>query len=985
MPLRKRKEVYQTASEVSQLLRPLNRAQRQAVLHGEGPLLIIAGAGTGKTKVITHRIAHLIVSKKARPEEILAVTFTEKAANEMEERVDVLIPYSYSFVEIGTFNSFGEKILRNYALEIGYPPDFRLLDDVQQAVFFREHLFRFPLDYYRPLSEPTRHIQEILEVIRRLKQEGIKPEEYLNYAENPGEEAAEKSKAEIIKKHLELAKVYKQYQMLLRENGLIDFEDQVTLVVDLFRERPSVLEEVRNRYKYILVDEFQDTNFMQFELLKMLAEKHRNLTVVGDDDQSIFRFRGASLSNILNFKKIYSDARHIVLTKNYRSSQAILDTAYQLIQHNNPNRLEITENIDKRLKAVSRRSGKDIRLLSYDTSSHEADAVAQLIIEQRRRGQRWKDMAVLVRRNADADPYLKTFNLLGIPFRFTGSRGLYQQEEIKVITSFIKAITDFEASRELFYLSTSDVYQADAYDMARLAGYASRKHISLHDIFKAIARGKEIEGLSGLLSEKTVEIINKIFSDIESFASLAADKPAGVIVYSFLEKSGYLKSLVERMSIESEIKIKNIRLFFDKLKAFQGLTEDDSLFSFARYLDLLAEVGDNPATSEAELEEDAVSVLTVHKAKGLEFDTVFLVSLIEDRFPGSEFRERMVIPDVLLKEELPVRTNYLEEERRLFYVAMTRARKKLYLTWARDYGVKRLKKISPFVLEALDIPKLTDEIKKTSALEEIKRFGSQRLATEPEFQTLPAPAKPLNLSYGQIEDYLTCPLRYKYKYLLNIPVQPHHTVVFGQVLHNTIYRYLVHRLKGQPTTLAEILGWYEKAWLNEGYISREHEALRRRAGEQAIKDFFQQEEEQAQIPTFLEKPFRWQEKGIRIVGRWDRVDFERSGPVIIDYKTNSVRTQKEADRKAEKSLQLDIYALSFLKTQGLLPVEVRLYFLEPGLVGRTVKTKEHLERAQAKIIEAANGIRQQAFEARPDWHNCNYCDYKTICPFSYAY
>lgn len=962
-----------------ELLSPLNPAQRRAVLHGTGPLLIIAGAGTGKTKVITHRIARLIASKKARPEEILAVTFTEKAASEMEARVDVLVPYTYSFVEISTFNSFGERVLRDYALDLGYPPDFKLLDDVEQAIFFRENLFRFSLEYYRPLSYPTRHIQELLEAIRRLKQEDVRPEDYERYARGLAGRAAGEGEKETARKHAEVARVFGEYQALLKKEGLIDFEDQVTLVVDLFRSRPSVLQEFQRRYKYILVDEFQDTNYVQFELLQMLAALHRNLTVVGDDDQSIFRFRGASLSNILSFEGIYPEAKRVVLTRNYRSTQAILDASYQLIQHNNPGRLEAKDKVDKRLRAASPGSGKSLFMLQFDTLSHEADRVADLVLEKHAAGAAWSDAAVLVRRNADADAYLRAFNLKQIPFRFSGSRGLYQQEEIKILTAFIKSLTDFENSRELFYLALSDVYRAGSYDMTRIAGYAQKTNQSLHRVFKLIAEGrKPVE-----VSPGTEETVKRIFADLQFFVDLASAKNAGSVVYAFLERSGYLKSLVEALSLESEVRIKNIRLFFDKIKGFSDLTDNDSIHAFARYLDLLREVGDNPATSEADLDEDAVNVLTVHKAKGLEFGTVFMVGLAEDRFPGQERRERIPVPDAILKETLPGKENYLQEERRLFYVAMTRARQSLYLTWAKDFGVKRLKKVSPFVLEALDIPKMPDEVLRSSAIEELRRYALAEARPRAAAKTR-APAV-LPLSHAQVEDYLVCPLKYRFRHVMRVPVLAHHTLVFGRVLHATIHAYLLGRMKGKAMSEDEFIDEYGKNWVNEGFLSREHEELRKAAGERALRLFYRREEESGRVPAFLERSFRWQEGGIRFSGRFDRVDFEEQGPVIIDFKSTEATSQKEADRRTADSLQMDIYALSFLKTEGLMPAESRLYFLESGLVGHATKGEREFRRAAEKIRCAADGIRSGNFTATPDWQACNFCDFKTICPSSYAY
>jgi DNA helicase-2/ATP-dependent DNA helicase PcrA len=965
--------------EGSALVEGLNPAQRRAVLHGLGPLLIIAGAGTGKTKVITHRIARLIASKAARPDEILAVTFTEKAASEMEARVDVLVPYTSSFAEISTFNSFGERVLRDYALDVGYPPDFRLLADVDQAIFLRENLFRLPLDYYRPLAQPTRHIQELLEAVRRLKQEDVKAEDYVRYAEGLVARAAGEAETETARKHLEVARVYEAYQSLLRSQGLIDFEDQVTLVVELFRRRPAVLEELRRRYRYILVDEFQDTNYIQFELLKMLAAEHRNLTVVGDDDQSIFRFRGASLSNILGFQEVYPEAKRIVLTRNYRSTQPILDASYRLVRHNDPNRLEFKYKVDKRLKAAARGSGKCIRMLQFDTLNHEADAVAERVLEVRAGGADWRDIAVLVRRNADADPYLRAFNVKGIPFRFSGSRGLYQQEEIKVLLAFIRALTDFDNSRDLFYLALSDVYKAGPYDMTRIAGHAEKKNVTLHAVFKAIAEGASpVE-----ITRETEDAVKRVFANLMAFVDMSRSKNAGSVVYAFLEGSGYLKSLVSPMTLESEVRVKNVKLFFDKIRGFSDLVEDDSLRSFARYLDLLGEVGDNPATSEADLDEDAVSVLTVHKAKGLEFGTVFLTGLVEDRFPGRERRERIPVPDGLLKEALPGRENYLQEERRLFYVAMTRARRALYLTWARDHGLKRLKKVSPFVLEALDIPKMPEDVLKASVLEEIRRYALSE--GRPKAAAGVRPPGPLRLSHVQVEDYLVCPLKYRFRHVMRVPVLPHHALVVGRVLHATIRSYLSQRMKGKRPAEQDVIDEYLRNWVNEGFLSREHEELRKAAGERALRLFFRREEGSGSLPAFLERPFRWQEGGIRFSGRYDRVDYEDRGPVIIDFKSTEAASQKEADRRTADSLQMDVYALSFLKTEGFLPVETRLHFLESDLVGRAAKGEKELRRAAEKIREAAEGIRRGDFAARPDWHNCSYCEFKTICPSSYAY
>jgi len=962
-----------------ELLKGLNPDQKRAVRHGRGPLLIIAGAGTGKTRVITHRIAYLIASKMAKPEEILALTFTEKAANEMEERVDRLIPYGYSFVDISTFNSFGEKVLRNYSLDLGYPPDFRLLDDVEQAIFFQGNLFRLPLRYYRPLGSPTRHIQELLDAVKRLKQEEISPEGYLRYAQKVAGKAADEAGRELALKHLEMARVYQAYEELLKKEGKIDFEDQVKLVVGLFRKRPSVLREFQEKYKYILVDEFQDTNYIQFELLKLLAVRHRNLTVVGDDDQSIFRFRGASLSNILNFEKVYLKPKRIVLTSNYRSLQPILDSAYTLIQQNNPNRLEFQARVDKKLVSSFAEAGKSIHLLQFDTLSHEADRVAEIIREKWKEGTELGEMAILVRRNADADPFLRALNMNQVPFRFSGSRGLYAQEEVKNIVSFIRALTDFEDGRSLFFLARSEIYRMELYDLSVVSNYAQRRNLSLHGVFRSIADGSLILEIS----PESAERAKRIYEDLVHFIDLSNTQNAGQVVFAFLEKTGYIKSLVEAESLEAELKIKNIRLFFEKIRSFSELVKDDSIQGFSRHLDLLREVGDNPATAEAEVEEEAVNVLTVHKAKGLEFDAVFMVSLIADRFPGRERREKIPFPDQILKEKLPPEESYVQEERRLFYVGMTRAKRHLFLTWAKDYGLKRQKKVSPFVLEALDIPRFPEEVLRTSAIEEIKRYG--RPSTEDRIPPQFTVKDVITLSYFQVEDYVTCPLKYKFRHLLRVPVLPHHSLVFGRVLHTAIHSFLRKRLGGEKAGEKDLLKEYENLWVNEGFLSREHEELRKKAGREALRRFCRREEESGQTPSILEKSFKWQQEKIKFIGRWDRIDIRKGEAVIIDFKATEVKDQKEADKRTAESLQMDLYALSFCRTQDTPLRETRLHFLESGLIGRAKKGEKELGRAWERIKEAEQGIRNRDFPARPDFHSCFYCEYKTICPSTYAY
>ncbi len=376
------------------LLAGLNAEQTTAVTHTTGPLLIVAGAGTGKTTVITRKIAYLIEQGLAKPDEILALTFTDKAAGEMEERVDLLLPMGYHDLWISTFHSFGERILKAHGLDIGLPNDFKLVNDIQAWILLHNNFEKLNLNYYRPLGSPNRFIDSLLSHFSRCKDELISPSEYLKYSESlklkinlPNKKAkAAKVLLEApdeteIARIEELANAFSVYQKLLHDNDLLDFGDLINCTLELFKKRPQLLQRYQSKFKYIMVDEFQDTNFAQYQLVKLLAGGSSNLTVVGDDDQSIYKFRGASVSNILKFKEDFPKSREVTLVQNYRSSQNILDLAYNFIQTNNPDRLEVKLKIDKRLKAGAEKNEGVISVLEASDIGGEMDCVAKKIIE----------------------------------------------------------------------------------------------------------------------------------------------------------------------------------------------------------------------------------------------------------------------------------------------------------------------------------------------------------------------------------------------------------------------------------------------------------------------------------------------------------------------------------------------------------------------------------------------------------------------------
>ncbi|HEY7922416.1 MAG TPA: ATP-dependent helicase, partial [Vicinamibacteria bacterium] len=557
-----------TAEE--RILEGLNPAQREAVLHGEGPLLIIAGAGTGKTTVLTRRIAHLIATKRAKPEAILALTFTEKAAAEMAERVDQLIPWGYAETQIATFHAFGDSVLREWALEIGLDPQFRVLSQPEQVIFLRERLFRLPLDRFRPLGDPTRHLQALTTLVSRAKDEDVSPRQYREWAEARLAGATTEEERDFASSHRELADFYEAYQRLLGEAGLVDFGDQILRTLSLLRERKDALARLRARYAYILVDEFQDTNHAQLEMLGLIAGTTGNLTVVGDDDQAIYRWRGAAAANLLAFRRHYAGAREVVLTENYRSTQVILDAAARLVGYNNPHRLEASLGIDKRLRSP-RPSGVPVRHGAFDTVSAEADAVAAQVEERLAQGRRPRDFAILVRSNADADPFLRALNVRGVPHRFSGSRGLYAREEIRLLVSFLKVLANPDDSVALFYLAGSELYRLPETDLLRLNHYARRKTRPLLEVLRELPANEELASVSG----RARAAAERLIKDVERAAGEVPRRRTGEVLYGFLQWSGLLAKLAKEASAESEAKVRNIARFFDAVKAYGDVAEHD--------------------------------------------------------------------------------------------------------------------------------------------------------------------------------------------------------------------------------------------------------------------------------------------------------------------------------------------------------------------------------------------------------------------------
>lgn len=1357
-------------------LKQLNKEQRIAATHDQGPLLIVAGAGTGKTTVLINRLAYLVLEKKVKTDDILLLTFTEKATGELEERADKILPYGYVDLWINTFHSFSERVLRDFGLDIGLNPGFKLLSSTEQWVLVKKNLDRFNLDYYRPLGNPTKFISELLRHFSRLKDENISPAEYLKYAEEleaglPGDEDEEVQEKDRIK---ELANAYHAYNQLLLENNFLDFGDLIVYALRLFKERKNILKFYRDKFKYIMVDEFQDTNWAQYELVKMLAAPKNNLVVVGDDDQclpgdaliatrtgrkkikdiivgeevvsavgkgclsysrvahinktkkdalllkfttksgkkltvtdnhklfcftpgisdkryfyvylmfkqelgwrmgmtndlalrlrlersadmiiavgcyktleearyhevlfslkyniptscfqerggimdkkiwserlykeldvdagvrrlaqdlnidlahpsysleavnrgsklrlkihlemcyrkyhsqvakngflinpavqhqlsidtsdhlavlklermgfklhqsrsgkrlrlvsddlsylgkiarriekeiggfiepqmkigkvkekflkalivpaknilpgmflpvmtekgviyeqvisrqeskktgyvydleverthnfvangilvhnSIYKFRGASLSNIMQFKDDYPKADEIVLTENYRSRQAILDHAYQFIQNNNPNRLETKLKLNKNLVAKGEINKKKsasapVRFLNFESAHDELSFVARRMQELHAAGNNentvngeevnWSDFAILVRANDTAEAYVKELTRQNIPNQFMSWRGLYYKTIIIDILAFFRLLDNYHESSALFRVLNMEIFKVSHLDLVNINKAAARKVWSLYEALK------NISAISGI-SPESVKNINKLLALVEEFSKMAPTTATTKIFLRFAYDSGLLAGLDRDRDLEL---FSFLDQLYKKIKTMEETEPDLRLGDFLAAINLELEAGETGSLKLDFADSDVVKIMTVHGAKGLEFKYVFMVNLVDKKFPTIARSEKIAIPDALVREKLAASPDaHLEEERRLFYVAATRAKDELYLTGAKDYGGARAKKPSRFIAEmglASDIEPELSLSEKNEFLRDLHYLNARELTSKEKTleEKYPLPDK---FSFSQLAAYSTCPLQYKYAFILKVPASTDKaSLIFGRVLHNTLYNFLLPFLSERRILQGDLFAGLETAagkaakrkigeellsekrlmelyaefWQNDGYASKDEREKYKVKGRDALKKFLASyKNEPAREILFLEKKFSFKVGTDVIKGAIDRVDKLSDGTLeVVDYKTGKTKDKLEFKDKR----QLILYQLFLEEFLGIKVSALSYYYLESGEKRSFTATEKDITKLRTDVMAEIAAIKSRDFAPTPS-PMCQFCDFNSICEF----
>jgi len=991
----------------SDLLTELNSQQRKAVESTEGPILIIAGAGSGKTGVITKKIAYLVESGIPQ-ENILALTFTDKAAAEMLDRVNKLVGSTEDII-ITTFHSFCKELIEDNILELKMNSPLKVIEDTAQLVWFIKNIDSFNLEFIKVGFKPVTLVEELRKIISKFKDEFVTIEKLENYIENKSEEKLDLENYERLETLKDILKAYKFYEDYKAKNNLVDFGDMLTKIYELFKTRPTILKKYQERFKYILIDEFQDTNFIQLQIVNLIAGKHQNLTVVGDDDQSIYRFRGAYLTNISEFRQTYPSHQEIVLEQNYRSTKKILSVSNKLIS-NKPDRFVkklFTENEEGEKVTVA-------RLENEEEQSHFTLNQVETLLKDHD----YKDIAILVRRKKDAQPIIDTFDKHKMPYEFVGNSDFFREPLIKDVVSFIKiASKPIESNIEIARVLQRKQSSIRPVEVTRFTRYAYKNKLSLYEAFDKI---KEIdieqekfnhikEKLNLIVSQKKVlnlpELIYKILFDIDFYRY--------------------------ELSLNNKRNISLLNQFYKFTVDYYNLYRDSELEDFIDFINYASNFEIKTETGE---ENNVIQIMTIHTAKGKEFPVVIVPDLVSGKLPTRYRSDKFEIPRELLngaESEFDERELHLQEERRLFYVSMTRAMKKLFITYANRYGDnKRDSKASQF-LEEIEYTKNPDinfltpktdpiSIKEDSVkglirqnyigeiisdlhrkdyrgiipklmlleklegndhksivqnLKELDYDAILKQIEDGEIKKEKIIEEELTFSASQFNTYKRCPRIYKYNYVYRIPTLPKPYFDLGGTVHSVIEELSKKIMEGESIDLELAIKYLDAFWKSSGYSTELEEKQAKKDAIDILEIFLREQEKMDTKIVETEKRFTIKLDEYSINGVIDRVDKDGNEYIIWDYKTSKTPIS-ESDLR--RDIQLLTYDMAVKELFGKRPKQVGLWYLRQNKKVAIQPKDEDIEKIKQELLETINRIMNEEFDPKAGWE-CYNCDYALLC------
>jgi len=983
----------------------LNPSQQAAVEHTDGPIMVLAGPGTGKTRVVTNKIAHLIQNKGYKPDQILALTFSNKASLEMEKRVRELIPEVIGF-QISTFHSFCNEVVRTHSLELGLDASGNVISDNFQKAFLLGHLDQLGLEFFDVPLKPVDLAHTFQGAISRFKQENITLERLEEYLA-----ARPEAKDEETAKLRDLARAYRAYEHFKAEKRLQDFGDMQLNIIKLFEQRPAVLERYRKRFKYVIVDEFQDSDFIQLQIIFMLAPSG-NITVVSDDDQSIYRFRGAYSTNMVEFNEFFEaqglPVKRLVLDVNYRCTANIQSVAGNLIL-NNPNRQakEIT---------TAKGPGTPVSIVHYLNDWEQAKGITRTIIELHNAGRAWDDIAILVRRRIDSLQIIENLEKAGVPVEIIEVREYFRKPVVNAVVAYLKVLSDPEQHQSaLGQLMLRPVHGINNGEIQALGRYAKDQRCTIWDALNDLY---EFKGDPTHLASFKAEL--------DRISSIMGDEGLLHLVRAVL----FGKDLF-RVEIAQE-RTENIRLlsrFLELTLEFLEVYPDASLRDFLMYIEALA----NLKMEEKSLAEaiGSVRLLTVHGSKGMEFPIVFVPSLNKRRFPSRFQPYKINIPQELNHGvDLDANPNelHLQEERRLCYVAITRAKEHVYLSSYEMYGSNKNPTPRSLFLEEIERgedgfmsdaqTELMDELEERStsfesaihqklqkgihrqewseAIEaltalaihqgddvgklavpndlDLEEYGEQLTIVDEE--TLQNHLEDIVYSPSRLERYEDCPKRYWYSYVLMIPGMPRTYFSLGTLVHDVCEQLAIRIKANEVVTIDEALAIFEAKWRPSAYDYEEQEQQDHAEAERMIRDFMARQAAKSTTIIDVEKWVRVELEGRVIEGKVDRIDDAGDVLQVIDYKSSKNMKSKP---KLRQDVQLGLYQIGVENSFGKPVGDIGHWYLRHDQERMVRFGEEDLEAIRKRARSAIQGIEAGKFEATPSYQTCMWCDYRELC------
>ena len=965
----------------------MNPAQQRAVEHRDGPLLVIAGAGTGKTRVITERIRHLLETDPSLGgENILGLTFTNKAAGEMKARVVKAAGDRGKDVTLATFHAFCESLITSIA------PDRLMLDQVDHWILLRRNMARLQLDKYRRLAEPGQFLSDFVEFFSRCQDELVTWEDYRRYAEELAaplesertaiDEETYKERFEEAEKHLEIARAYRASEEILREKKRVSFGSLITGAVDLLEQDSSLRFTLQEKYRYILVDEFQDTNIAQLRLLELLAGKRKNIFAVGDNDQAIYRFRGASFGSFQLFLERFANWKpgedsspfRVSLTENYRSTPNILRVATNVIAQNT-----VSADFPKKYLNANRKEGEKIRIVELDSESAEASWVASELERGHSAGRKWRDLAVLYRQHAHRDELVTELSRRKIPF-VIARLSILDHPLVKDVIAYLRLIATPFDNIACARVLAAPAWHLQAPDLVRLAERGRKDKKPIYDLLQ-LPQGQ-------LPFDPSPTALRELLDFLASLRRAAKRRTAREILSDLLE---WLE-LPNRAAEQDRQYVNRLSEF---AKVWEPKSETRSLAEFVEYLDYYPQANGSICL-EDDAPGDAVQLMTVHSAKGLEFPHVFLLRVNAKKFPANERPRTFEFPAALMKEGEPAEQFHIQEERRLFYVALTRAEERLTVTTLTEKKGKVPLFIEDMLLDPSakrrDIRQLAPKI---SALPETALSNRNtdsdlfHIASKPRkiFSCIanwaesfhPPSPEPLTLSPSAVSSYRSCPQQYLFNYLWSLREGPQAAMTFGAVMHNTIRRFIDQLRKGIRLPWDDVVRIYETEWKSGSFEDEYQEEGYKKDGLEQLRVFYAVVMENPPQVLEQEKAFELPvENDVILTGRIDQINSlggNKKDVEIVDYKTG--KPKKAVD--AKKDIQLSIYSLAAKEILELNPVRLVFHYLLNNERQETARDAKQLDEAQKIVQEVAFEIRAGSFPPKPGFH-CRSCVYQPICP-----